>query len=188
MDINKLVEGIKRRDERALGKIMDIYVDSVHYLCKSILRVYEKEDIEECVQDTFIAVWKDIDKYEEGRGTLKSFILIKARTIALNKKTKLSRVTNIVPIDDRDFRDNEIIEEKIVSLEERKELLKAIGNLKEEDREIFIRRYFYNQSIKQIAEACKLTVSAAENRLWRGREKLKVLLQKNKEGRVLGEK
>ncbi len=182
-----LIDGIKNRDEKALEYIMDMYIDNVYFLCRSILKIYEKEDIEECVQDVFVSLWKEIYKYDEQRGSLKSFILVKARTMALNKRSKLSKIGNIVPIDNFDFQHSELIEEEVVSKEQRKELLEAIGSLKKEDKEIFIRRYFYNQRIQDIADSINLSVSAVENRLWRGREKLKGILQRSKGRRDFGE-
>ncbi|MDP4089070.1 MAG: sigma-70 family RNA polymerase sigma factor [Bacillota bacterium] len=181
--LKTLIEGIRNRDERALEYVMETYIDVVYFLCRSILKIYEKEDLEECVQDVFISLWKDINKYDEQRGSLKSFILIKARTIALNKKARLIKASRVIPIEGVDFQDNEIIEDEIVSKEQRRELLEAIGSLKKEDREIFIRRYFYNQRIQQISEVLSLSVTAVENRLWRGREKLKGILERNRKRR-----
>ena len=46
------------------------------------------------------------------------------------------------------------------------------------DREIFLRRYYYNQTAGQIAEALHMNPSTVRSRLLRGRQALRTELQK----------
>ena len=48
----------------------------------------------------------------------------------------------------------------------------------EPDSEIFLRRYYCNQSVAEIAAATRLHPENVKTRLRRGREKLKKLLKK----------
>ena len=52
----------------------------------------------------------------------------------------------------------------------------TVSELPEPDREIFIRRYFYCERVKAIALRLGLSPKAVENKLFRGKQKLKALL------------
>lgn len=53
--ITQLIYQIIKRKPEALEKVMDIYISNVYYVANSILsHVATEEDIEECVQDTFL--------------------------------------------------------------------------------------------------------------------------------------
>ena len=54
----------------------------------------------------------------------------------------------------------------------------ALAALTSEDREIFLRRYYYNQTAGQIAEALHMNPSTVRSRLLRGRQSLRTELQK----------
>ena len=72
-------------------------------------------------------------------------------------------------------------EEDAVLLNEGAVLLghRKVGpDLTSEDREIFLRRYYYNQTAGQIAEALHMNPSTVRSRLLRGRQSLRTELQK----------
>ena len=54
----------------------------------------------------------------------------------------------------------------------------ALTALQAEDREIFLRYYYYNQSVSQISEALGRNTNTVKSRLARGRSKLKEILMK----------
>ena len=61
----------------------------------------------------------------------------------------------------------------------RKQLLRrALAGLSEEDRELFLRRYYYNQTAEQIAQEKHMNANTVRSRLARGRQALKAELQK----------
>ena len=62
--------------------------------------------------------------------------------------------------------------------EERRAVRKAIDAMSETDRAIFLRRYYYLQSVKEIARALSLNVSTVKTHLFRGRARLKETLMK----------
>ena len=69
--------------------------------------------------------------------------------------------------------------QKLLEAKERSALLNAaLAALTPEDREIFLRRYYYNQTAGQIAEALHMNPSTVRSRLLRGRQALRTELQK----------
>lgn len=175
------LSNIKNGKKKSMEFIMDSYIDSVYYLVKSIISCYgSKEDCEECVQDIFLRFWKKCKDYDESRGSLKSFILIMAKSEALNKRKLLKEKVNVVDIEEVTIKDSMDIENTIITEESRKEMLDVIKKLEKTDREIIVKRYFYNKKISEISEDVGLSISAVENRIWRAKGKLKFLLEQNK--------
>ena len=55
---------------------------------------------------------------------------------------------------------------------------RAVETLPDGDREVFLRHYYYAQTVREIAAAMDLKESTVKTRLRRGREKLKAMLTK----------
>lgn len=56
--------------------------------------------------------------------------------------------------------------------------IEELARLSEEDRELFLRRYYYNQTAEQIAQEKHMNANTVRSRLARGRQALKAELQK----------
>lgn len=183
----ELVIKLKARDESAIDILYDKYFNRVYYYVKRILGEYgAKEDIEECVSDVFLALWKEINKFNDKRGSFDTFINVKTRTTALNLRRKLEKnaqrqVSNCIE-------DVGIPEISSVSVEKwvfdkigEADILQVINSFKEPDRTYFHLRYFMNYDIKEIVKAFNTTVSSVDNRLYRCR----LLLKKSMRGEVV---
>lgn len=70
-------------------------------------------------------------------------------------------------------------EQELVQREQRKLVNQSILAMGHPDREIFLRHYYYGQTIPVICRQMHLTPSAVKSRLKRGREKLKATLIQN---------
>ena len=62
--------------------------------------------------------------------------------------------------------------------EERKLVRKAVDQLGEPDREIFLRHYYYAQTVQEISQETGLNESTVKTKLRRGRMRLKTILQR----------
>jgi RNA polymerase sigma-70 factor (ECF subfamily) len=177
--IDNLVNRLKARDESALDELYDMYFDRVYYYSKRILSTFgTKEDIEECVGDVFLALWKEIYKFDEKRGSFDTFVNVKTRTVALNLRRKLQKHAEKhlnESIDDMDISENASVsvEEEVFNKIVEHDFLEMVDKFKEPDKSYFHLRYFMNYEIKEIAKAFNTTVSSVDNRLYRCRLLLK---------------
>jgi RNA polymerase sigma-70 factor (ECF subfamily) len=177
--IDELINRLKSRDDSAVDNLYDMYFDRIYYYSKRILGTLgTKEDIEECVSDVFLALWKEIYKFDSGRGSFDTFVNVKTRTIALNLRRKLQKHAQkhlIESIDDIAILDNASIsvEEEVFDKINKHDFLDGIDKFKEPDKTYFHLRYFMNYEIKEIAKAFNTTVSSVDNRLYRCRLLLK---------------
>ena len=70
---------------------IDTYGKAVKTICQTILTGFSEEDVEEAVSDTFVGLWKAIDRIKLERETgLKEYLYGIARRTALNKRRKLA--------------------------------------------------------------------------------------------------
>lgn len=120
-------------------------------------------------------MWEHPDKFDPRRGKLKTWLSIIARTQAINRyKKKKKRDT--VPLEDIGFMDHLGIIDDILKEETRCALIAAINALGEPEREILIRRYYYEQKPKEIALALDMNVKQVDNRLYQTKLKLREAL------------
>lgn len=180
-----IINLIYDKNELGLSKLADKYEKLLIHIAKSILGSRSR-DIEECVNDTYLKIWNHIEQYDMEKASLKTYLKIILRNTAINKLRDLSRrEESELPDDISDiakyYIDNsQNVEGKVFSKENIKQLSNIIGHLKEIDKELVIRKYFYLQSSKDIAKATKMTVTAVDSRLSRLRTKMKKEFEKEK--------
>jgi len=180
-----IINLIFEKNELGLSKLADKYEKLLIHIAKSILGSRSR-DIEECVNDTYLKIWNHIEQYDMDKASLKTYLKIILRNTAINKLRDLSRREESELPDDiseiaKYYIDNsQNVEGKVFSKENIKQLSNIIGHLKEMDKELVIRKYFYLQSSKDIAKATKMTVTAVDSRLSRLRTKMKKEFEKEK--------
>ncbi|HHX55970.1 MAG TPA: sigma-70 family RNA polymerase sigma factor [Clostridiales bacterium] len=186
MKDQKIIDLIIEGNEEGFTKLANKYEKLLFYIAKGILgnRI---EDIEECVNDTYLKLWNNIEKYDSDRASLKTYLKIIVRNTAINKLRDLSRHENnqisddITDIAKYYIDNNQSVEDQVFSKENLKKLNSLIKDLKAKDQEIIIRKYFYLQSSKNIAKRMNMTVSAVDSRTSRARKNLQKEFEKEEE-------
>lgn len=176
MKEEKLVWLLKKHPSKGVYELIDQYQGYVHTIISNILGEHQ-EDIEECASDTFVKVWKNIDKFKGEKGTLKGYIATIARNEAINCYHKLQR-QNTFYLDEPILPDGEDVLLEVVKKEEQEKVEALILDMDEPDRSIMIRKYYFFEPIKTIASYLHMDQKQVENRLYRARKKLKALLMK----------
>jgi len=169
-----LIKGIIKRDKESLLKIMDIYGKLIYYIAGTILiEPYEKESIEDCYNEVFTAIWFNIDCFNLEKGSFKNWIIAIARYKAIDIKKKNLKHNQSLEYDDELVRNQENELERIENLELINELL---NTLDKKDRNIFIKRYFRGDSIKEISKDAGYSEEYIYTRISRARKKLKKIV------------
>ena len=174
----KIITDIKNRSEVAINEIITKYSKLLWSVAEAVLsHIGSVQDVEECVADTFIYLWEHPEKFNHQRGKLKTWLSIVARTQAVNRYREITK-RNTLPLEDTDFID----QLTVLEAETRKALLAAVNALGEPDREILIRRYYYNQKPKEIALALDMSVKQINNRLYQTKRRLREMLTRSEGG------
>lgn len=175
-----------KRDENAIELVDKKYNSVCYSIAWKILT--NREDSEECVNDTWFAAWKYIPPKRPPR--LIAFLGKITRGFAidmLRKKYAARRMDmHIANITEEIENLSTVINHNLDEYIEAEELIKIIniflGDLSVRDRDIFVQRYWVMESIRNIATRHKMSEGAIKQNLLRNKKKLKKILEK--EGRI----
>lgn len=205
-----LAQRLHERDPEALETLISRYSREIFYFIRVVLDgVGVAQDAEECVNDLFVAVWQEIDSFDSVRGTLRTWLTMRAKYIALDRRRQMYRrqahnmqsadeTRQWAPSDSGGGRkafgwggydnDNRVtlpphaassMENLIEQSERREELRLALATLPELDRYLIYQRYFKFASTEELAAKTGLTRHAVDTRLWRARKSLREALKEH---------
>ena len=178
MEDNKIIELYFSRDELALIETENKYGKYLRYISANIL--HSKQSAEECVNDTYQITWDTIppkkpEKFSAYLGKITRNLSISRLSYEnaqkRNRKTDLllSELEDCIPDKKGDFTRNIELKDAINGF---------LKTLSRQERILFVRRYWYASSIKEIEIAYGLKESAIKVNLYRMRKRLKEYLEK----------
>jgi RNA polymerase sigma factor (sigma-70 family) len=87
-----LAKMLQERDLDAFETLISRYSREIYYFVRLVLDgIGVAQDAEECVNDLFITVWQEIDTFDPERGTLRTWLTMRAKYIALDRRRQLCR-------------------------------------------------------------------------------------------------
>lgn len=174
VDEKNFIKQMKKRNPKALDFVVDNYSNLVFKVVHNVLNSsFHSQYVEECANDIFWSIWTNIQSFQEEKGNFKSWIIAISKYKAIDYKRKLFKHSTVECINDYSLSDDKNTEETIVLKEDTEELMKAIDCMKQQDKEIFIRRYFLCEEIENIAKDFGVNRNSIDKRLSRGRKFLK---------------
>ncbi len=169
---DNVLRELHKRSPQALDFLIREYTPVISILVSRILAgVGAREDIEECVSDVFVAAWDRINAYDGTRGTVRTWLLVLAKYQALDRRRRLTRRVDVLP-EGKPAPDDPVLEH-ILSRERQEALAASIGQLEPGIRAVMVCRYLLDMGIPEIASRLHLTRSQVDNRLSRGRQRLR---------------
>lgn len=186
MDEKSILKKLRNKDEKAFEELIDLYSAYVTAIVGSLLSSKgTKEDVEEVVADTFIALWNTAERinYEE-YSSIKAYIAVIARNKAKDW-LRTSRGQDLQLVDDILIIDNSV-EQLIVQREQQRIIAKILKQLKPLDWKIFVAYYYQYRKVDEIAQGLQMNPQTVKTRLRRGREVLKKFLIKEGYGNNAG--
>ncbi len=174
MDDNEIIELYFKRDERSITETGSKYGKLCYKIAYNILS--NNEDSEECVNDTYVGLWNTIPPTRPTN--FMAFVCKIARNLSLKKLEFLKRKKRCADIPvSLDELAGVLPDERYspgMSDENIGEIIdKFLRSQKESVRNVFIRRYFFFDSIEEISERYSFTESKVKNMLYHTRNKLK---------------
>jgi len=181
LEDNKIIDLFILRDETAVQHTADKFGKKLRALAFGFVR--DEQTAEECENDTYMSAWNAIPPHEP-RSYFFAFLARITRNIALNRCRKQSQLKRNAIICELSTEmeqcipspnDNEcLIDDMALS-----EILNAfLGTLGSKKRSVFIRRYWYCDSIAEISCRFELSENNVKSILFRSRNKLREYLIK----------
>ena len=145
-------------------------------LCRSIISniLPDSRDVEECTSDTYLRIWNSIPPQRPAR--LDSYVARVARNAALDRNdynTASMRHTGLTLAYEELAFMLPSREEETDAVEFRSFINRFLRGLPKISRMMFIRRYWYGESISQIASAFECSEEKVKSTLFRTRNKLR---------------
>lgn len=180
MEDQLIIELFHERSEEGIKALEEKYGP----LCKLVANriVNNEEDARECVNDTLYAVWNRIPP--ENPASLISYVCRIAKNQALKKRDYLNagkRNTGYdVALDELEATlcNSESVEHELLAQELRQAINSFLEKQKKMDRIFFVKRYWFADSISEIAATYGKSNNYVTVHLHRTREKLKQYLSK----------
>lgn len=176
-DDRELVRQFKDGEESAFSQLVENHQKRIYHLARRI--VLNHQDADEVVQETFIKVYKYIDRYSEEfqfntwlyRIAINTALtLIKKRKHSGRSLEELSENEYYEPVSNDDTlqltRDNEMYNR----------VKKALETLSPQLRSVFVLRTWDEMSYKEIAHTLHISEGTVMSRLNRARNKLKIII------------
>ena len=178
MEDNQIIDLYFHRDESALTETANKYGTFCLRIAMNVVNV--REDAEECVNDTYHTAWNQIpptrpDSFKAFLGRIvRNFAISKYRALHAKKRfngleVMLSEIGDCIPA-------TESVEQEMEAKELTEYINSWLADLKQEDRLLFVRRYWYGDEVKDLARKCGVSGTQMTQRMLRLRRKLKEYL------------
>ncbi len=178
MEDQKIIELFFARSELAIQALAAKYEKLLHKISFHILQ--NNEDVAECLNDTYLGVWNAIPPARPN--PLSAFVCKIARNLSLKRyrnntaakrdgtmDVSLEELSPCIPTPSA--------EEEWNAIELGRRINDFLGTLDKENRVLFVRRYWFADSVGEIAKDLHINENLASVRLRRIRKQLQKYLE-----------
>lgn len=167
------------RKEDALRQTQRKYGDYLFRIAQNILS--DREDCEECVNDTLLSAWNSIPPHRPSM--LSSYLGKIVRQTAIDcfrKKNSGKRKGSEYALSLEElgacFSDGRSVEDTMEAILLEECMNRFVRGLRTEERNVFLCRYYFFDSINDVAQFCGISQAKAKSMLFRIRKKLREYL------------
>jgi RNA polymerase sigma factor (sigma-70 family) len=178
-DDGLLAQRIRSGDRLALGEVYDRHASAAMAVALRI--VADREQAEDLVHDTFVAIWQKIDRFDPARGSLRSWILTIVRNRAIDRLRGTRASIEIGEADERSMLrsgPNPTWDGALARLNS-SQLRAALDGLPPEQREAIDLAYFGGRTYREIATLTGVPLGTANGRLRLALARLRELLRQS---------
>ena len=180
MEDQKIIELFFARSEQAIAQLENKYGNRCLQVAGNILN--NRLDAEECVNDAYLAVWDTIPPQKPD--PLLTYVCRIVRNLSIKRyhaNSALKRNSYYdVALDELEecLQTKETVENEIAVAELAETINQFLSTLSKENRMMFVRRYWFSDSVADIAEMFEMSSRNVSLRLLRVRKGLKKYLKK----------
>ena len=179
MEDKKIIELYNQRNEKAVAETANKYGKMLFSIAMNILSV--KEDSEETVNDTYVKAWNNIPpQYPNSLGAWLGKVTrnLSINRFRRNKARKRSGIEILLSELEECIPSSSDTEKETESKEITVALNRWLDMQRREDRILFLRRYWYGDSIAVLSEKADTPAKKVSSKLFRLRKNLKKYLEK----------
>lgn len=176
MNDNQIMAIFPQDEEKWFLTLIDHYTPYVTTIISGIAKgALTASDIEEVAADVFFKTWRSREQIKAP--SLKAFVAQITRNATIDRL----RVKDMefVPYDDDVLQIScpDQTDDLAILRDQKQAMEDAVRSFGEPDREIFIRYYYFGESLKIISDKLGLKVATAKTKLHRSRSRLRSILE-----------
>lgn len=168
MEEREFIEKIKEKDETAFIYMVDLYKKRILSLCYSY--TYDYYEAEDLSQEIFIAVFNNINSFR-GDSSFSTYLY----KITISKCIDYKRKKSIKNFLNGLFN---FSKESYIDIDEKNFIQECICSLPQDLKTSLVLYYYIGLNQKEIAEVLNLSVKTIEGRIYRAKNRLKDMLEK----------
>ena len=179
---DSILKLIAKGEDRAFNLLIEKYGNLVWSIGRKFL--YKESDVEDAVQEVFIAIWKAAEKFDHRKASEVTFISMIARRRFIDYLRKVSKHRNLQSIDEDNGQ--ELFKESILNESTDLQLIKdAIGTLEIEDQKLLKLSIYQGYSHSEIAKLLNIRLVTVKTRIRRNLIKLRGLFDIKQQATVI---
>lgn len=173
MSDKQLAKALQNKNEEAFEEIVLSYSKLLWAVAYSVLgKQADSATVEEIVSDVFLRLWQAPEKYDPDRGSLKNYLALMTKSMAINKSSYRKKDFQVEDFPLEELPDAAPEETEISSL-----FFQAVDSLQEPTREMCIQRFFYEWKPERISQYFQINKKEVNNRLYKGKIKIRKKMQ-----------
>lgn len=176
----ELLLRVEGGDDRAFRELFARYAAIANALAFRLVR--QAQVAEEIVQEAFLAVWRNPERYDRTRGSVRSWLLGTVHHRAVDavrreqaQRRRAEQAAAVAPAVEEDPVDDVVA--AIDLPRDRRLVRRALSELPDEQRDVIRRMYFEGLSQSQIAERTGLPLGTVKSRTLLGMRRLRASLE-----------
>ena len=179
----RLAKLARKGDQRAFAEIVDLYTDKLYHM--SYRMTGNRQEAEDVVQDAFLRVFSNLDRYDENQ-KFSTWIYRIATNLCIDRLRKRKRVYSL----DAESSEHEGLdgysmlpgdhrtpESELMLSETQRIIHEAIGTLPPKYKSVMVLRYLQELSLQEISQVLDIPVTTVKTRVHRGREFMRKKLE-----------
>lgn len=159
-----LIRRMARGDRDGLAQLYDRYAGVLLAVGERILR--SRREAEDLVHDVFLEAWHKAAEFDPGRGSVRTWLLVRTRSRALDR----CRSASMTRMSEQNS--DEVLEQKVLAPEEdpalqpdRAAVRRALLSLPKEQRTVLLLGYFEGLSSSEIAARANVPLGTVKSRV-----------------------
>jgi RNA polymerase sigma-70 factor (ECF subfamily) len=171
----ELVAALADGDQQALGAIYARHADNCYALARRVL--HDRSLAEEIVQELFVRLWSEPQRYDAARGSLRSYLLaqVHGRSVDL-LRAEVARRKREERDAGRESWARDDLEREIVDLTEAEAVRDALAELSEGERTAIELAYFGGHTYREVAVLLEQPEGTIKSRIRSGLVRLRAAL------------
>lgn len=172
-----ILQRIAEKDKTAVQECLKTYGGLVWALARRMCQ--NNDDAEDAVQEIFIDVWKNAERFDPSQASETTFVAMIARRRLIDRLRKSQRQPQIDSLEDMTVEPVRAGDEQMQTIVEAKQAAEAMNSLRPEQRKVLQLSIYQGLSHQEIADATGMPIGTVKSHARRGLMQIREVLGVN---------